>query len=695
MSEEPVSGGAAAEEETLLAPPNSPAFDSEPVPEAAPDPEKYLSDNLLCKHLQRQSKILLDSIQDRLQVPTSVAELSCAYERSLFSPKTPPKQQDNGTCEPNPRLNFYPTFVVPETLATYHIFFTNQKIPMSCRANRAKADAALTLREGDCLPDYETMDTVSKVFEGLGGEETAENALQNNESVLVELKADNPRLAVLKRTITASHFAYPAVHLPPKVITTMMDTLLTKRADPSKDVSEVDSEGGQQVVSDEELSRWLNTKDPEELEKQRKTVMGAVLVSVVLECMQRFFTSEDMIKKIGESLHYTFSHGYVSLASKISNVELTNVVTYMGILHENRLGQNVLHHTIQGEAQRDYIRDCVFLMLVHAWQTAMGIWQQCLEVENLKELAKLLNRKKRSLYTQPSQRFMAKELADIVFPPKLLETFHKGLPDIVSQSMLHNFRSFILERSGILPSVANAFPTDFVPLWFKECPPTLWPYTYLLKLANYFMYHNDLCFDVTGDGLMEHYCRCNLCTPHRCLATNPAMLNETQLIGTFDIRGPGGPDGAESSTGLKLTAGMWTSAFLRKFESDDYHAHKIQFYENQSKPPKVEPTPCVITQTNILAQLHNIKQAREEFLLKKGQGVYLDPQTGEPLNAADPSVESGHERPTDGGSRDPKHGRNLRQRGGGGAGGPRKPPRVHAGAGAAAGRDREPGAPRP
>ncbi|ADD17114.2 hexon assembly protein 100K [bat adenovirus 3] len=667
MSEEPVSAAIEdTQEETFLEPPpNSPVLQAE----SDSEPDSYLSEDLLCKHLQRQSKIVLESLQEHLHIPSSVSELSCAYERSLFSPSTPPKRQENGTCEPNPKLNFYPTFVVPETLATYHIFFVNQKIPMSCRANRPKADAVLSLRDGDSLPDYETMDSVSKVFEGLGGEVPAENALQNNESVLVELMQDNPRLAVMKRNLTVTHFAYPAVHLPPKVITTMMDTLLVKRASPGADVSDLDPEGGEQVVPDAVLAKWLENPDPEALEKQRKTVMGSVLVAVVMECMQRFFTSEDMVKKIGEALHYTFNHGYVALASKISNVQLANVVSYMGILHENRLGQNVLHNTLQGEARRDYVRDCVFLALVHAWQTAMGIWQQFLEVENLKELAKLLERKKKPLYTHSSQRLMAKELADIVFPPKLLAALHNGLPDIVSQSMMQNFRSFILERSGILPAVSPAFPTDFIPIFFKECPPTLWPYTYLLRLANYFMYHNDLCFSVSGEGLLEHYCRCNLCTPHRCLATNPAMLNETQLIGTFDIRGPGGPDGGESSTGLKLTAGMWASAFLRKFESADYHAHHIKFYENQSKPPAVEPTACVIKQTAILAQLHDIKKAREEFLLKKGQGVYLDPHTGEPLNVPDPSVESGLEVRRDGGRNgQSKRGRHLR-------GGARKPPR--------------------
>ncbi|QKF54475.1 100K [Raccoon adenovirus] len=680
--EEPVSGvGEDTQEEaesTLLTPPNSPELQSislsdSPSEDLDSDSDHYLSEDVLYKHLHRQSQILLDSIQNLLTVPTTISELSAAYEKNLFSPATPLKKDKNGTCEADPKLNFYPTFIVPETLATYHIFFMNQKVPLSCRANRPRADQILALQEGDCLPDYETMDTVSKVFEGLGAEETAENALENDNSVLVELKNDNPRLAVSKRTLAVTHFAYPAIHLPPKVITTMMDTLLVKRAQPSGDISEIDSEGGEQAVSEEELQKWLKTADPEVLENQRKTVMGAVMIISVMECMQRFFTSPEMVKKIGECLHYTFNHGYIALASKISNVQLTNIVSYMGMLHENRLGQNVLHNTMQGESKRDYMRDTIFLMLVHAWQTAMGIWQQCLETENLKELVKLLQKIKKPLYTETSQRFMAKQLADVVFPEKLLQALHKGLPDIVSQSMMENFRSFILERSGILPAMTSMLPTDFIPICYKECPPTLWPYTYLMQLANYFMYHTDVCFEVQGEGLLEHYCRCNLCTPHRCLATNTPLLNETQLIGTFDIRGPGGKDGAEASSGLTLTAGMWASAFLRKFESADYHAHRIKFYENQLKPPAVEPTACVITQTKILTQLHDIKKAREEFLLKKGQGVYLDPQTGEPLNSSDPSVEHNELPRPEGRTGIPQPRRSLRHRGGGI---PRKPPRA-------------------
>ncbi|APG53807.1 100K [simian adenovirus 55] len=620
----------------------------EPVPENFTPPPlstngwvDYLAEgDVLLKHISRQSTIVSSALQDRSELPLAVGDLSLAYERELFSPRVPPKRQPNGTCEANPRLNFYPAFTVPEVLATYHIFFQNHKIPLSCRANRTRGDRDLFLKDGARLPDFRSLSEVPKIFEGLGQDEKRaansleENRDQNHPSALVELEGDNARLAVLKRSVELTHFAYPAVNLPPKVMTAVMDHLLIKRAKPIEPEVEADEDEGKPVVSDEELARWLQTSDSQKLEERRKTMMAVVLITTQLECLHRFFSHPDTLRKLEETLHYTFRHGYVKQACKISNVELSNLISYLGILHENRLGQNVLHCTLKGEARRDYVRDCIFLFLVYTWQTGMGVWQQCLEEANLRELEKLLDRSRRGLWSGFDERTIAKDLADIVFPPKLVETLRNGLPDFMSQSMIQNFRSFILERSGILPATCCALPTDFVPLTFKESPPPLWPYTYLLRLANYIMFHSDLAEDFSGEGLMECHCRCNLCTPHRSLVCNTPLLNESQIIGTFEIQGPSGDSDTGSKPGLKLTAGLWTSAYLRKFVPEDYHAHEIKFYENQSKPPKADLTACVITQSSIVGQLQAINQARQEFLLKKGKGVYLDPQTGDELNGA-------------------------------------------------------------
>ncbi|QSJ05117.1 100K [Human adenovirus 41] len=598
-------------------------------------------DDVLLKHVLRQSTIVQEAFKDYSGFPLTVEELSRTYEANLFSPRVPPKKQANGTCEPNPRLNFYPVFAVPEALATYHIFFKNQRIPLSCRANRTQGDRILHLKAGAHIPEIVSLEEVPKIFEGLGKDEKrAANALQKseteNQNVLVELDGDNARLAVLKRTIEVSHFAYPALNLPPKVMRSVMDHLLIKRVEPlDLDQPEQNSEDGQPVVSDDDLARWLDTHDPTTLQERRKMMMAVILITVELECLQRFFANPQTLRKIEESLHYAFRHGYVRQACKISNVELSNLVSYMGILHENRLGQNVLHCTLQGEARRDYVRDCIYLFLILTWQTAMGVWQQCLEERNLRELEKLLVRNRRELWTAFSERTAACQLADLIFPERLMQTLQNGLPDFVSQSILQNFRSFILERSGILPAMSCALPSDFVPLCYRECPPPLWSHCYLLRLANYLAHHSDLMENSSGEGLLECHCRCNLCTPHRSLVCNTELLNETQVIGTFEIQGPEQQEGASN---LKLTPALWTSAYLRKFIPEDYHAHQIKFYEDQSRPPKAPLTACVITQSQILAQLQTIQQARQEFLLKKGHGVYLDPQTGEELNTPSPSA---------------------------------------------------------
>lgn len=649
-------------EETPTAP--SPQPPSPPQTRDVPSQTEpaYISDEILLTHLARQSVILKDALQERSELPLQIRALSEAYELNLFSPRVPPKRQANGTCEPNPRLNFYPPFVVPEVLATYHIFFQNLKIPLSCRANRTVADTVLELGEGDGLPDIASLEEVPKIFEGLGRDEKrAANSLQeeDTQNALVELEGDNARLAVLKRSIEVTHLAYPAVNLPPKVMSALMDQLLIKRAQPlpqdgEEEEDEEQNPDGKPVVSDEELARWLNVAlDSPLLEERRKTMTAVLLVTLNLECLRRFFTDPETMRKLEESLHYTFRHGYVKQACQISNVELSNLISYMGILHENRLGQNVLHSTLKDEARRDYIRDCVYLFLIYTWQTAMGVWQQCLEERNVKELEKILVRERRALWTGFDERTIASDLASLVFPQKLMQTLQAGLPDFASQSMLQNFRSFILERSGILPAMSCALPSDFVPLIYRESPPPLWPYTYLFQLANYFMFHSDVAYDSTGAGLMECHCRCNLCSPHRSLICNPALLNESQLIGTFEIQGPNPQNEAAgeestvgSASGLKLTAGLWTSAYLRKFVPEDYHAHTIKFYEHQSPAKsRVEPSACVITQPAIVGQLQAIQKARESFLLKKGKGVYLDPQTGEELNPSPHSVVGAPQKP--------------------------------------------------
>ena len=67
------------------------ALEPTPEQEEAPVMELYINDDILKRHLERQSRIVKESLEDRLEIPTTVSELSQAYEINLFSPKIPPK----------------------------------------------------------------------------------------------------------------------------------------------------------------------------------------------------------------------------------------------------------------------------------------------------------------------------------------------------------------------------------------------------------------------------------------------------------------------------------------------------------------------------------------------------------------------------------------------------------------------------
>lgn len=591
--------------------------------------------------------------------------ISRALEDDIFGERAMRRLQiqPNGCLDHDPKLNFYPPFVLPEALATYHLFFQNQVIPLSCRANRPDADAKLAFAQGDALPDTATLQEVPRIFDGLGSEvqpldskslQKAETVDQGEESqgALIELEGDSPRLAVLKRSIRVTHAAYPALALPPKVMTALMENLIMARPEAKEDKGDADEPepGAEPVVDDDTLARWLGlpaakqvkTLDERErrekaLTERRRLLHSVVLVSVTQACLRRFFGRRDIVRRLGESLHYLFKHGYVRQACRVAEVELTHLVSYMGLMHENRVGHSVLHSTLEGEARRDYIRDTVYLMLVYTWQTAMGAWQQCLDPTNVLELAKILRRKRRDLWSGFDERTISEELSRLVFPEPLLDALAQGLPDIAHQSQLHNFRSFILERSGILPAMCNALPTDFVPLYYREAPPQLWGHVFLLRLAAFLMYQNDLAelpFDGESSPLLECHCRCNLCSPHRSLIHNTALLNEVQCIGSFQLQAPPTAEGdqQQQQQPLTLTPAVWTNAYLKKFEDDDFYHDVIRHYELQKSPKAHAPlTACVITAPAIVAQLQNIAAARREFLAKKGSGVYLDPVTGEVL----------------------------------------------------------------
>nr|WRQ19820.1 MAG: 100 kDa protein [unidentified adenovirus] len=573
----------------------------------------YLHEDSLLTHINRQANIVFKALQNSKDFKLSIEKLSKAYEESVFAQKESPKR--DGTQEKNADLHFYPPFIIPETLASYHLFFINISIPHSCKANQPDANQILTLDSGATFPLLPDLDKDFVIDTTAGSYERDVEVFED--SALIRMINDNFRLKVLKQMCDLCYFSYPAMDIVPSVMQTVTKVLLQK-----------DEENKENAVSAREICKWtgINENDTAAIEERKRCVLKSVLFGCQMLCMEKFFKDKEIIVKLQESLHYMFLHGYVKNLQNVCSVTLSNLISYLGIMHENRLGQATLHHTLESEDKIDYIRDTAYLFLVLTWQTAMGVWKQCMDPNNVKDLELILQQERENLWKIDDVYTMSTKLADLIFPEKLVKALKEALPDFSSQSALQNFRSFILERSGCLPAFSLALPTDFIPISFCRAPPSLWPHTYCLLIANYLVYHGALYIKPPKHSMDFFNCPCNLCSPHRSFVFNDFLKKETDLINAFTLQGP------ESGKQISLTPAVWGSAYLKKMSKTDFNAFSIKHY-NDKDIIKEPLTPCVLTEGEVIDKLTYIKKCREKFLTEKGSGVYIDPDTGDILNA--------------------------------------------------------------
>lgn len=586
-------------------------------------------------HLKRQAHLCKLALQDRYKyLPESVSEIGLAFEEFLFNPVTEAdkKQQEA-------RLNLFPPFVIPECTACYSSFFSIMPLPFSCIANRtgtAKLKKLKEIEKYDYLPKFDG--DLFVIADGLGGEVTAIDSLPRK-TRLVNLDFDYDRLRVVKEKLTyVTQFAYPALNIPPKIHKALVEGLYKPIQTGSEAVEEVGYVFDDNVILSMISDDVKTGRDPLELIAEfRKNLLRAIQYVAPLQLMQAIFRNAGFIKKVQEILHYTFHHGYVRLIAGITQRNLSNFVTFHGMTFENRNNNSCLHTTLDLNDGEDYMVDCIFLFLIMTWQTMMGIWQQNLNDGNMGMLTNILKAHGPALIRAFTTEKISAVIVDWISDNKeLIKIFHQSAPDFTSQTQLNNFRNFVLARSNIAGCIVPAMVKDFVPIDFKESPPRLWQHVYLLHLSYYLYNHGDYCqtffFTDTDTKCPENevFCNCNLCAPHRVPLYNAALHNEILAIGTFDFYVPD-KDG-KGGQRLTLTPGMWANKYLDHFYPDDYYPFEVKKYLDYPELFKREPTACVITKPNVLSSIQQLQRQRTKFLLERGSGIYLDPQTGENLS---------------------------------------------------------------
>lgn len=583
-------------------------------------------------HLKRQAQLCKSALVSKYKyLPESLSEIGAAFEEFIFNPisKADKEQQDA-------RFNLYPPFLIPERTACYSSFFNVVPLPFSCMANRSGTTKIQELKEKksyDYLPKFD--DDTFVIADGLGSEVTATEALPRN-SRLVHLQQDYDRISIMKDKLRyVNHFAYPALNLPPKI----NKQLITSLFKPFQVGAE--GENADYVFTEVDFAELLKDypcdSTPEQLAGIfRKNLLKTIQYVLPVKLMEAMFRHAGYIKKVQEILHYTFHHGFIRYLGDITQRNLSNFVTFHGMTFENRNNNSTVHTTLDLIDGEDYMVDTIYLFLVMTWQTVMGIWQQNLNSTNMELLKSLLKKKGKTLLMIRDCDFMAEQILDwITDSGELIKIFQECSPDFASQMQLAVFRTFILARSNIVAGLVPALVKDFVPTCYQESPPSLWTHVYLLNLSYYLFNHGDYCqtFFFTDAEIKTPensiYCNCNLCAPHRVPAYNVALHNEIQAIGTFDFLVPKS-DGEDQR--LSLSPGLWGNSYLEHFFGSDFFPFEVKKYLDFPNEFRAEMRACVITKPRVLSAINHIRKQKEKFLLEKGSGIYLDPETGETLN---------------------------------------------------------------
>lgn len=572
------------------------------------DASEIYDTSLLQRHIDRQVNILRQlGIQDR--------DLGHVLEKALFTPVDRPEQDS-----PDPRLNFYPPFLTPECLALHYPFFMNVPIPMSCRANRCGTDIRARLEKLDEIPTFIPDPMKTQWSDALGNVDLIADLKDNQK--FAHCGQDYSRIKWFKsKAESMTIFAYPCIALPPSIHKVLVETFIGKTQKPNR------MEKYTSAISDRDIEKIWPKK---QVRYAREVLNVAIGQQVLLRCMTRFFDNPKTIKNIHDSLHYMFNHGFVRIIRLLTDVDLSEFVTYHGITHRNRLNNSSLHRQLEGHDKSDYILDTIYLFLVFLWQTAMDIWQQTMDESTIVKMTQILDHAKLSILKLKTPFKISRAIAEMIFPDIIQKTFTENLPDFVNQAQMNNFRLFILSKSGVPQAICPMLPSDCIPCDYTESHPVLWCHVLLLRLASFIK--NQGCYDceTPSDMISAVQCECNLCSPHKMPSYNSALMQEITSINRVNIQKGQDSEGRTFS----LTPQAFANAYLSR-PCPEFFYDKIKLYKDQPEAFPSQMEACIIKDKKLLAALKEVEIQRESELLKRGRGIYLDPETGEPLSEQD------------------------------------------------------------
>lgn len=531
-----------------------------------------------------------------MDIEGDVAAAGKAVEEWVFTPRDRPRNAPGETfVEADPKFNFFPPFLTPECLATHHPFFTTMPIPLSCKANCLGTEDFDRWAYRCTLPeefpsDFDAWD------DGIGSADTISDLKENQKFAL--LRDDNGRARWFKAKAEGMRFwCYPIVSIPPSIGKLILETLV--------DCAERASE--------------------DKVPTAKRIAVQVSSVGVTNKILKSIFERKWFVKNCQESLHYCFSHGFVKLVKMLTDTDLSSYVTYHGLTYRNRLNNSGLHTAIDDKEDKfDYLVDTIYLYLILTWQTAMNVWQQSIDENYIEALKRALIEEAVEPLLRGDYEETCRIVAELVTGGDALErALENSLPDFINQNQITNFRTFVCSKSGVPQSICPILPTDCVPLRYERAPPVLWSHVYMINMASFLCNHGDYMRSVPENPVITTcLCECNLCSPHKMPCYNTHLEDEILALDKMTLS-----DGNKTAT---VGVEDFCNCLIRMNHVDDYYHDAINFYRDD--PDMFSGTkPSIFKNKKLLSILKELKAKKEAELLKRGQGIYLNPSTGDPL----------------------------------------------------------------
>lgn len=349
-----------------------------------------------------------------------------------------------------------------------------------------------------------------------------------------------------------------------------------------------------------EIPTWIVDVCLRHTAAQNQSEFGCILRKRVSEILFRMFvTSPNFIKKMHESLHSCFYHGYMQVLHEVTGFNHSHTSTMGDLVVMNpSWNPKLLHVTPDKELLEEQILSLICVALCLTWQRAMLIWSG-LNHKLCSEALKKAVQEHLQGDNWNNPYLVARVITDDF---NFLAAVDAVLPDMYTLQQLMTAEMFFLAKNNLSPTLHHVFLSDLLPI--SNCDKhvgAMW--RDCLRVAQFLFHQGD--YMKIGDHTSEDpTCKCQLCYPCMFPASNPQLDKEIKLIDNFELS-------ASDGGTLRLSKQLWGEHYLKMAHNLGQNWKELNI---EREYPEEDLKAAVIGNPEIIEHLQKLIAFREKKL---------------------------------------------------------------------------------